>query len=330
MQYHLSASAWGPGFSVASALVDNHIKLASGLAFKALLLLLRSPEECFDETALAARLGANRADVSDALAYWLETGVLRADDGEASPMAARPLVVVPDCRVSAPMQPQPKQQPTQPVPQLRAAAALAPAARPRYPREEALSVIEGDHVLSSLLSEAQAVMGKPFTSADMDSLVGLFSFYGLSAHFIITVLHYCVSQGRRSMGYAESVAVSWLNEGVEDATVDQQVDRLLRRRSNEGRVRTAFGIERNLVPTERTMISRWFDDYHFELDIINLAYELTVERTGKLAFRYIDKILSSWHGQGIRSLEEAKAEQKPSKGKNGASSFDYAQLDTLV
>lgn len=309
MRYRLNASVWGQVFAVPSAVIDQHIRLANGVAFKALLALLRDPDGCADETALAKRLGMQRADVSDALSYWIESGVLRCDSAEedaplpavrAAPREAAP-VSLPCAGPAAPSAPTPAQ----------------PAARPRFPREEALAIIEGDKVLGALVHEAQSAMGKTFTSADMDVLLGLYSYHALSPHYIITLLHYCVSIGRRSMAYAETAAASWMADGVDDSNVDAQVDRLTRRRSNEGRVRAAFGIgDRRLVPREREMISRWFDEWGFDLDMINLAYEIAVERTGKLVFRYIDKILFSWHTQGIKTPEQAKNESRPAAAPN--------------
>ncbi len=54
------------------------------------------------------------------------------------------------------------------------------------------------------------------------------------------------------------------------------------------------------------MISCWFETYGFDLDMVRLAYEISVERTGKLAFRYIDKILSNWRQLGYKTVEQAK------------------------
>lgn len=63
------------------------------------------------------------------------------------------------------------------------------------------------------------MMGKLFTSADLDALIALYSFYALTPHYIITVVSYCISIGRSSMAYAEKVAASWIGEGIDDEGV---------------------------------------------------------------------------------------------------------------
>lgn len=315
MPYRPSADLWEQVFAVPCAVTDSHIKLCSGVALKVLLLILRNPGCGGDTALLAKRLNLPAADIADALNYWVESGVLVEDGAQQS--APSPALIPPAKK---------KQEQTQAaIPQ------VPPRPRPVYPREEAVSIIEGDRVLSGLVHEGQAVFGKPFTSADLDALVGLYSYYGLSAHYILTLLHYCAFIGKRSMGYAEKTAATWMENGVDDAAVDAHVDMLMRRSSNEGRVRTTFGIrDRHLVPKEREMIARWFDTLGFDLNMIALAYEITVERTGKLAFGYIDKILESWHRQGIITPEQAKNEPKPSASRGGESALERRILEQFM
>lgn len=312
MPYHPSAVLWEQVFAVPCAVADSHIRLCSGVALKVLLLILRHPGAPADADSLAKRLNLPAADIADALNYWVESGVLVY---EGAPSCAPPQAAS-----------------TGILPPQKAAPVTLPRQRPAYPRDEAVSIIERDKILHGLLQEGQAVFAKPFTSADLDALVGLYSFYGLSAHYILTLLHYCDSIGKRSMGYAEKVAASWMESGVDDASVDAHVDALMRRRSNEGRVRSAFGIhDRHLVPKERDMIARWFDSLGFDLDMIGLAYEITVERTGKLAFGYIDKILASWHQQGIKTPAQAKKESaKAPAGRAGESALERKILEQFM
>lgn len=326
MAYRLKADLWGQVFAIPSQLVDQHIKMGSGAAWKVLLLLLRHPDAGLEAGAISQRLGLSGADVSDALNYWLETGVLLSDDTPAAPVKEIPVqqsiapITVPTPAVVAPAAPQ-------------TAAAGLSGARPRFPREEVIALINDDRILASLTQEAQAALGKVLTSADLDVLVGLYSFYRLSPHFILTLLHYCVEIRRASMAYAESVAVSWIKDGIDDSSVDAQVDRLMSRRTNEGRIKTAFGIrDRNLITREKEYIAQWFEQFGFSLEMITMAYEIAVERTGKLAFGYINRILTSWHQKGISTPEQAKAEPKPAQGsgKKQKSSLDEKILEQFI
>ena len=85
----------------------------------------------------------------------------------------------------------------------------------------------------------------------------------------------------------------------------------------------AFGISgRNLLDAEIAYIRKWTGTYGFTLDIITEACARTIRNTGKAKFEYADSILTSWHKQGIRHLEdiarldEAFASNKPAKTTN--------------
>jgi hypothetical protein len=190
-------------FAVPAAVVDRHIKLCSGVALKVLLLILRHPELPNGAADLAGRLNLPASDVADALNYWVESGVLlageeiRADPRSYAPRGGQKPGARPYAARAAPLPP--------------VLSARGGGAHRR-----------GGQGSGGLLHEAQSVMGKPFTSADLDALVGLYSYYGLSAHYILTLLHYCAAIGKRSMGYAEKVAASWMESGVDDGSVDRQ------------------------------------------------------------------------------------------------------------
>ncbi len=314
MSFSVNPTLWRQVFAVPSDIADRHIKLCSGVALKCLLLLLRDPETFGDPAAIAKRLGQPVSEVSDALAYWVESGVLCRSEGEETPVS-------PD-NSAASQAPNPPPAPALP--------AVAPQ-RPRYPRDEAVALVEGDKTLSDLVGELQSLLGKLLTSADLDVLVALYSFYSLSPHYILTLINYCILIGRPSMGYAEKVAASWIADGVDDEGIDRHVDRLLLRRTNEGKVRAAFGItDRNLTSREREYIATWFDRYQFDLPLIEYAYEITVERTGKLAFGYLNKILASWHQNGIRSVEEARRESKPAAAVPAGSAGGESDLNRKI
>ena len=297
MTYQLNPILWNGVFAVPNCVVDEHLRLCSGLALKVLLWILRHPGEDNSPSALAEALRQAQGDITDALNYWEEHNVLQPFG--AAPAQANAVVQ----EVSAPA----KAQDSPPRP--KAKALVSSIGRPHYPREEAVALIESNDSLKSLIDEGQSIMGKAFTSADIDTVVALSSYYGLSLFFIITVMHYCVEYEQRSLGRVESICVAWLNDGVTDENIDAYVEQLKKRRSNEGLVRRAFGIgERRLTTKEKDLISGWFETLHMPLEMISLAYEKAVESTGKLSFSYIDKILTAWSKKQIDTVEKAKQE----------------------
>lgn len=76
MQFTVNSALWRQVFAVPAEITDRHIRMCSGVALKCLLLLLRDPDVFGDPKAIADRLGQPVSEISDALSYWLETGVL--------------------------------------------------------------------------------------------------------------------------------------------------------------------------------------------------------------------------------------------------------------
>ncbi len=326
MEYKLNMGAWSSVFAVPSVVVDQHIKLCSGVSLKVLVLILRSPDEPVDLKKLSQYLGLSTGDICDALNFWIEAGVLFSSEGstDASPLSltpSRPVASVPD----APLAEAVKNNISPPV-QL--------AGKPRYSREEVHKIIDGDRVLSELIQAAQTILGKPLTSVDMDIMVALYSYYSLSGHYIMTVIQYCASIGKDSMRYIEKTAASWLDEGIDNLTVDEHVKLLAQRRSREGGVKRIFGIgDRNLVDKEQRYLSRWFEEYNFDENMISIAYERTIENIGKLSFAYINTILESWYKKGILTPKAAAEEQALPRPKGDAktgASYDIDKLTRMI
>lgn len=77
---------------------------------------------------------------------------------------------------------------------------------------------------------------------------------------------------------------------------------------NEQALYTLFETEfgRPLSPIECETLAMWMDDDHFSPQLIKAALRESVV-SGKLNFRYIDRILFDWRKNGVRTLEQAKA-----------------------
>lgn len=70
---------------------------------------------------------------------------------------------------------------------------------------------------------------------------------------------------------------------------------------------------RPLSPIECEMLSMWLDEDHHSPEIIKAALKEAVI-SGKLNFRYIDRILFEWKKNGIETLEQAKAFSEKIRG----------------
>ncbi|WP_342042783.1 DnaD domain-containing protein [Bacillus sp. OTU2372] len=94
---------------------------------------------------------------------------------------------------------------------------------------------------------------------------------------------------------------------VDQFLLNSQVTRQLEQKTEETDVYTCFEKEfgRPLSPFECESLGMWMDDDHHDPIIIKAALREAV-MSGKLNFRYIDRILFEWKKNGIKTIEQAK------------------------
>ena len=66
-------------------------------------------------------------------------------------------------------------------------------------------------------------------------------------------------------------------------------------------------------------------------ELIRLAYDRTVEATGKVSFAYIDKILAAWAAKGITTVQAAEAGRNAAvRAAEGDYSFDLSEAMRIM
>lgn len=202
---------------------------------------------------------------------------------------------------------------------------------PQYSAADVQSALRGDSGFQAVLQEAESLLSKRLNRPETERLLGIYSHLGFSPEVLFVLLHYCadVSRGpegaerKPTMSFIEKQAYFWANRGirtVEEAEAFSESEKA--RLSSLGRIKKILEIyDRNLISSEESSISSWLN-MGFGDDAIRLAYELTIEKTGKRAFPYMSRILQSWHEAGLHTLAEIEADGCQSasgrvRGKNG-------------
>lgn len=70
-------------------------------------------------------------------------------------------------------------------------------------------------------------------------------------------------------------------------------------------VLTALNLKRNVTNMDRNFYSTWTSDWGFSHEIILYAAEISKDKAN--AIQYLNKVLSNWNTQGLRSLEQVKS-----------------------
>ena len=174
-----------------------------------------------------------------------------------------------------------------------------------YSNDELAAVIEA-RVGTAFIDEAQKAMGKMFNKNEVGKLIGIVDQLGFEEEAVLAILSYCVRIGKKSISYAEKIAVSFHDEDISSAAqVHAQIDFLERRNTSIEKIRGLYGFGgRALSPTEKKLFASWTEDYGFDFEVVERAYNITVDAIHDPAPKYTDKILKNWYEKGLRNAEE--------------------------
>lgn len=95
---------------------------------------------------------------------------------------------------------------------------------------------------------------------------------------------------------------------IEQFLINNRISQEISAKTEETDLYTCFEKEfgRPLSPFECESLAMWMDDDHHDPIIIKAALREAV-MSGKLNFRYIDRILFEWKKNGIKTIEQAKS-----------------------
>ncbi|MBQ8208907.1 MAG: DnaD domain protein [Clostridia bacterium] len=278
-----------------------------------LLLVLASDASLLGEgmtEELMLITGLKREEIESSLAFWRGAGIIEFDGEELS-----------DKRASAPIKKTARAEEQKKEKKLRSEDSL-----PRYTTEELNALLEKREEYSFLIGECQQLFGKIFNPAEINIVVALTDYLGLDSEYILLLFAHLGKQEHKSVRMAEKMAHRFLDEDITDAeTLGERLRFLEAAEETERKVRAVFGINsRALTKKEKALIEKWLSEYHYDFEMIEKAYEMTVDSTGKPSLPYAGAIMDRWFSEGIRTVADAEQnieDHKKSKASAGGS-FD--------
>lgn len=309
---------YGTGAAAFPTKVLEVVSRAGAIDLRVFLALCASSGKA-EVKKLAKTVGCSEDEVRDALSFWRGAGIVELCDNVAEQTSTdEPSVeeVIEEKPATAQ-----KTQAETPPKKLQAAAEL-----PKYTSDELANILEERQETVNLINECQNIMGKVFNIREINVIMGFVDYLGLDFEYILMLLTYCVSEGKKSLHYAEKTAFALYDAGI---TTGAQLTEELRRRENshavEGKIRAMFGIgDRAFTTKEKKFVSAWVNDMNYSIEIIEKAYELTADATGKGSFPYANTIIERWNAEGLRTLDEIEKhyadKEKGNKPQSG--SFD--------
>ena len=325
MNYSLNMGNWGKVFAVPSCVVDNYIKLASGIAIKVLLYMLCNNYKDLTTEEISKATNIPLEQVDEALCFWEQVEIFNKDCNklEVSTVIKPEIIkeVVSEDESKPVEDPKPALQMKQ-----KSTGTLTP--------KEIAERIQSSQEIAFLFTATEASLKHLLTNTEHRSLIWMHDYLGLPADVILMLIEYCKTIDKTNVRYIETVAIAWQEKEIlTHEAAENEIKNLKERHSLSSTVMSAFGItNRKLSSKEESFIIEWTTkNYSFEL--ISYAYEKTIDSINKLSFPYINKILNDWHSKGLLTKEQIDKENQnhPKSFTNDKEhSYDLDKFDTLA
>lgn len=181
----------------------------------------------------------------------------------------------------------------------------------------------------------QGVMG-PTWYNDIDLW---FRKYEFDDQVMIALFDYSYNKSALHKNYVQAVAEAWaLNKIKNLDDLDnyyREQEKLMKIKST---VAKKLGKRSGLTQYEEAYIEKWVNEYHYNLDIIELGLKRTTFKSNA-SFEYINNVITDWHDRNLRTpeqvnefLEKRKKQNQDIKNLNKQvqqESFDQRQYNNL-
>lgn len=329
--------------SISNFFIDYYMTSASGEFVKVYLYLVRqlSSREPISVAEIADHFNLTEKDICRAIKYWISQDVMRLNYNDKKEPVGITLLPLQDkshqksdsmdglsllsmdymvednspaaiaasaTTQAASAQAAPVQADTQNIAAATDISAVPAHALPLKAAvtPEILRKKQEDGILSDLIFETEAYFGRPLSMPETESLIYIYDQLDFSQELIEYLIEYCLTMGKASFRYAETVAASWYEKGidtVEKAKSDSNAYNPFYRK-----VFSELGIRRgNPTSIESAYIDAWSNEMNFSEDLILLACQKAILSKPQSAnFAYVNGILENWHKNGVKSLRDVQ------------------------
>lgn len=325
MNYKFNLGIWNSVFCVPAVVVDKYLKLAGEGDIKVLLFLLRNSGRDFSEKEIAEELHITDEQVEESILFWRQRKVLDVDKlGEITPLiTAEGNVTAEKTKESA-----------------KAASSISESnvhkvnleRTPDFPPVEIAKTVRASDEANYLFKHCENLYGRPLKHNEQRTLMLILEDACLPVEVALILVDCCFSIKKATPAYMRTMAIEWAESEINTIEkAEQRMDETVNLSGAVERFRKMFEVNSAFSKQQKDMINAWVNQYQFSDEMINEAYQRTLNATGKLAFPYMNKVLLSWHSKGIKTPDQISDDSKPKpveKGEN--SSFDIKKIEQLM
>lgn len=302
MNYKINPLAFTGIFAVPNAVVDENIRLASALQLKTLLYMLRHGAEGDTSlSALSKAIGYDEEDIGDALIFWAERGLL-VKDGTAPVSPVTAVKTEPAPEPSAPVVT------SSPLRNVKKVEEI-PVTKPNH--EQVAARLQESEELRLLFIEAQNILGKTVGYDGQSTLIMMHDSYGLPVEVILMAIEYNKAKGKTGFASISKTGREWSEleiDSIEGAIEYIEEHNIVDETWHKLRSMTEI-TNKNPTQKQKRFLTAWIKEYGYNTDMIYFAYEESVDNTGKISFEYMDKVLSNWHKNSVKTPQDIQREK---------------------
>lgn len=198
---------------------------------------------------------------------------------------------------------------------------LRPAQQPpQYTEADVTQAMNHNGDFRLLVGEVQRALGRILTTEELKILLSFRNYLDLPAEVVSMLVCFCKERLRRkgssrnpSLRAIEKEAYIWAEQGIN--TLEEAAAYMQAQNARNTRLASLMKLlqisGRSLTPAEEKYAQGWLD-MDFDTEALQMAYEKTCLNTGGLKWAYMNKILLSWHQQGLRTGAQIRSgDRKP-------------------
>lgn len=296
MNYKLNLGVWNGIFCVPNAVVDSYIKLAGENDIKVLLCLLRNSGNSLDEMEISSFLGISGEEIEESVKFWEQRGIIKT-------LGTDELIPAPNDSLNSVRE---IDNSDKKVPAVNPSLVSAPEFSP----QEIADAVNSNEKMKYLFKHCEKLYNRPLKPNEQKNLMLITNDIGLSAEAALILINYCFSINKTSPAYMRTIAAEWIESEITTIEkAEQRVVELKARDSAINRFKIMFEVNSTFSSEQKKLINKWANEYSLSDGMIAEAYNITLDRTGKLSFKYMDKLISNWHENGISSPEQLEVRQ---------------------
>ena len=142
-----------------------------------------------------------------------------------------------------------------------------------------------------------------------------FEKYNFSNEAMLGIFSHCFSDEVKPIAYVETVVKSMADKGVITINdLSKQIVNYDKKSKIINFVKTELNLHKALTKPQERIVEKWIFDYNYDKEQIKLVIDKTINAQN-VGFNYLDKIITEWYQQGLKTVEEILKYEKENKEK---------------